>query len=38
MAEDLSPWASIIDRLACIPIFVPDNAPASIKAICPIEE
>jgi hypothetical protein len=38
IAEDLSPWASIIDSLACIPIFVPDNAPASINAMWPIDE
>ena len=38
IAEELSPWASIIDNLACIPIFVPDKAPASINAIWPIDE
>jgi hypothetical protein len=38
MAEDLSPCASIIDRLACIPSFDPEVAPASISAICPMEE
>ena len=38
IAEDLRPWANIIDSLACIPIFVPESAPASIKAMWPIEE
>lgn len=38
MAEELSPWASIIANPACIPIFVPVKAPASIKAMWPIDE
>lgn len=38
IADDLNPCAIIIDRLACIPIFVPDIAPANINAMCPIDE
>jgi hypothetical protein len=33
IAEELSPCANIIAKLACIPIFVPDSAPANINAI-----
>ncbi|MEJ2627413.1 MAG: hypothetical protein P8078_02475 [bacterium] len=33
IAEELNPCANIIANLACIPIFVPDKAPANISAI-----
>jgi hypothetical protein len=37
-AEDLSPWAIIIARLACIPNFEFDSIPVTMRPIWPTEE
>lgn len=37
-AEELNPWAIIIDSLACIPNLELDNIPAIISPMCPTEE
>ncbi len=37
-ADELSPWAIIIDRLACSPSFEFVSIPATISPICPTDE
>lgn len=37
-ADDLSPWAIIMAREACIPQFEFEFIPATINPICPTEE
>jgi hypothetical protein len=37
-ADDLNPWAIIIDNLACSPNFEFVNIPATISPICPTDE
>lgn len=37
-ADDLNPWAIIIDNLACNPNFESVNIPATINPMCPTDE